>query len=379
MKLECNMRSKFRGFYTNNEQKNTKLFKDNNTLFVFDTNFILDLYRNNDKTQSAMKEAVKAVQSKIWLPYFSALEYQRKRLDEIHSQANNIITTLKPLAETITALEEKINQIEKTKLRYYTDTTEDIQIKLQAIKDDLEQFLNQKSQGIKEKNDQIIEHDSIRDWVDEIFQDRIGSKSSEAELSDLNSECQKRFENLIPPGFADKSKEGKKEAQFGYDGNLYHRAYGDFYVWKELLEKTKSLNVNTVFFITNDEKQDMVHKAGYIKTGAHASLREEIFKETSAKNFEILSTYEFITGVSSAYRLDINQENIRVNFNEWSDAYDMHENQTTIDTKLEAIKFFNIFSNMKEQEERAKQERIKLSELLKLSGWISSTDDENNE
>lgn len=146
------MRNKFSGFYTNNEQKNKKLFKDKNTLFVFDTNFILDLYRNNERTQSAMQKALEAVKDKIWLPYFAALEYQRKRLDEIHSQANNITTILKPLDTIISNLEQEINNIEKKKLRFYTDTTEEIQKELQKVKDNLKSFLNNKSDAIKAKN-----------------------------------------------------------------------------------------------------------------------------------------------------------------------------------------------------------------------------------
>lgn len=187
----------------------------------------------------------------------------------------------------------------------------------------------------------------------------------------LNSDCKVRFENLIPPGFEDRSKEKKETSQFGYAGNLYNEAYGDFYIWYELLEKVKALESTTVFFVTNDAKRDTVHRVGlYIKTGAHASLREELFEKTPVKNFEILSTYEFITEINNIYRLDIDQNDIRVNlFNFWRD--------NIIQNNLSQKTYMNDYLEVDENDELL--QKLKENVLLSLLRHTSKDDDEHNE
>ena len=68
------MRDMFKGFYTGNIKDNPDIYRADDTLFVFDTNVILDLYRNNQETISAIKKSIEQIRENIYLPYFTALE-----------------------------------------------------------------------------------------------------------------------------------------------------------------------------------------------------------------------------------------------------------------------------------------------------------------
>lgn len=96
------MKNMFKGFYTGNIKENNEVYTDENTIFVFDTNVILDLYRNNSETISAIKKSIEQVKDRVFLPYFTALEYQRRRLGVIDDQKHLISSTTSPIVEIIT-------------------------------------------------------------------------------------------------------------------------------------------------------------------------------------------------------------------------------------------------------------------------------------
>ncbi|WP_268842466.1 PIN-like domain-containing protein [Aeromonas enteropelogenes] len=76
----------FKGFYNPNEAELNSAWKNENTLFVFDTNVFLNLYGYAEQTRNDFFELLTAISHNIWIPYQVGLEYQRRRLETIRDE-----------------------------------------------------------------------------------------------------------------------------------------------------------------------------------------------------------------------------------------------------------------------------------------------------
>lgn len=78
------MREQFSCFYNDESQNYLKpIWESNNTLFIFDTNVLIDLYSFQPESRDDFFKVLDKLRDKIWLPYHVGLEYQRRRLEII--------------------------------------------------------------------------------------------------------------------------------------------------------------------------------------------------------------------------------------------------------------------------------------------------------
>jgi hypothetical protein len=99
--------------------------------------------------------------------------------------------------------------------------------------------------------------DLIRNEIDELFEGKIGSPpGSQEEINALYDDGEKRYENSIPPGFKDASKESEGQEDFVYDGILYKRKFGDLIIWDQLIKYAATKNLKNIIFVTDDNKSD---------------------------------------------------------------------------------------------------------------------------
>lgn len=311
------MRNMFKGFYTGNIKENSEIYKFEDTIFVFDTNVILDLYRNNSDTISAIKRSIEQVKDRIFLPYFTALEYQRRRLSVIDDQKHLISSTTSPIVDIMKFSSNMIEKCKSTKARHYEGLNRQVSDLIIKSNELLNTGLEAMYETLQESIEELNTKDIHREWIDSIFSGKIGAKKDQEYIDNLDKECKKRYESKTPPGFCDIDKLDKADSTFVYDGVKYQRAYGDFYIWKEILEYTSEKNAKNVFLITNDAKDDFIFKVGRDKDnkenkGVHAFLREEIVNYGSVKNFDVLNTKELILNINNAFDLKIDTDNLNI-------------------------------------------------------------------
>ncbi|MGJ0300874.1 PIN-like domain-containing protein [Aliarcobacter cryaerophilus] len=71
------MKKMFEGFYETTDKELKDIWKESSTLFVFDTNVLLNLYSYAEKTRNDFFNLIKkSIISNIWIPYHVGLEYQ---------------------------------------------------------------------------------------------------------------------------------------------------------------------------------------------------------------------------------------------------------------------------------------------------------------
>lgn len=346
------MKNMFKGFYTGNIKENNEVYTDENTIFVFDTNVILDLYRNNSETISAIKKSIEQVKDRVFLPYFTALEYQRRRLGVVDDQKHLISSTTSPIVEIITYSSKMIEKCTNSKARHYEGLNRQVLDLISRSNELLNTGLESMYETLQESIEELNTKDIHREWIDSIFSGKIGTKKEQEYIDNLDVECKKRFDSKTPPGFCDIDKLNKPDNIFVYDGIKYQRAFGDFYIWKEIMEHAANIQAKNVFLITNDAKDDFIFKVGRDKDnrenkGVHAILREEIVNTANVQNFDVLNTKELILNINNAFDLKIDTGNLNISTG----------NSHTARDKISSGEYRIILEN------KIKRTKIELSEL----------------
>lgn len=320
------MKELFKGFYTPSEQNIKKSWSDDKTLFVFDTNVLLNLYRYTEATRDDFFSILDNISEKVWLPYHVGLEYQRNRLTVIKSEKaifndlNDYLNNLEKNIETAKLQELKLNQRlpeldKKTKKMH-----ENIKKLIITHKNEIEDW--------NKKQPDVRSGDKIRKKIDKVFDNKIGSAPENQKwLDDLYQDGKKRYELNVPPGYMDK-KDKEDKNNYIYADLEYVPMYGDLIIWKQIINKVKDDKIESLIFITDDVKEDwwyILNSNGKKEIGARAELRDEIYRNSNITSFELLRTTDFMKNgkeilalsvkASSIDEAKINFENKRIKYN----------------------------------------------------------------
>ena len=292
------MKKSYIGFYNPTKEELKKAWGSKNTIFIFDTNVLLNLYRYKDKTRNDFILSLDKIKDKIWIPFHVGLEYQYNRL--------NIIKNEK---EIFTKITNKLNEIIKIK-----ENLDDLKNRFPEIEDETDLFIKELSKLLANYKNKITEldkkqpgvrtHDQIREKLNELFKNRIGKEPSQEYVNEIEKEGEYRYEHSIPPGFEDKKKDKKDEKDkfIIYNDIKYHKKYGDLIIWKQILEKSKNKEIKNVIFITDDMKSDWwysINSNGNKIIGPHAYLINEIKNNKNITLFHMYETLDFLSDAKS--------------------------------------------------------------------------------
>ncbi|WP_262385644.1 PIN-like domain-containing protein [Duffyella gerundensis] len=122
--------------------------------------------------------------------------------------------------------------------------------------------------------DFLKNHDKVRDRISELVGERIGSPPDQGIIDTLEKEGEARYNKKIPPGYEDES--GKDDDTFSFNSVIYKKKFGDWFIWKEILNYVESNDTSSVIYVTNDEKEDWWYKIGGRTRGPHESLKTEL-------------------------------------------------------------------------------------------------------
>ncbi|APV37714.1 PIN-like domain-containing protein [Acinetobacter soli] len=311
------MKEKFSAFYRySTEEELKKVWKDEKTLFVFDTNILLSIYSYNTQARDTFFSMLESLNGRVWLPFHVGLEYQRNRIKIIKEASSN----LDKLKQRISEFKDRLNYDEKkieainNDFRVVFDQHESLKDSFNNYIADYKEFLDKSKSDLTNKENEFfikvdradIEimkvdgYDKIRDRFDEIFSvDKVGNClfDSIEDVNKFNEEAKKRFDNEIPPGFKDAKEKG--DASFFFGGFEYYNKYGDLIIFKELINKAKNNKnlIDNLIFITDDSKEDWIESIKIndekVKLGVLPLLKDEILRETGIKNFKIIDQQTF--------------------------------------------------------------------------------------
>ena len=116
-----------------------------------------------------------------------------------------------------------------------------------------------------------------------LFNEKVGETYSEEEMQNVLKEGKERYSRQLPPGFCDAGKEAEEG-----DNN----AYGDFVVWKQIMEYAGSRK-SDIIYVTHDQKKDWWQIAKGRTVGPRIELRKE-FAEKTKQRFYMYSMESFL-------------------------------------------------------------------------------------
>jgi hypothetical protein len=287
-----------------------------NGIFVFDSNVLLDLYR---LPESASRDLINVLKNetfnkKVWIGFQVILEFLSNRHEAISDQKNKFNTVKTLIDEALIQYEDVFEtlskELSKLKLKQRHSLIDpDKFLTPENVANGrrfLELFIEELS-VLENKQSDVNDDDNIKDIVLNIFDGKIGEGFSKKELDEIYKLGEKRYENSIPPGYKDKTKQGS----YTVEDREFVRKYGDLILWKEILRKASSEDISHVVLVTGDVKEDWWLEKRGKKLGPRKELLNEIYSEApNLKTFYLYDTSSFLRYAKSELRLDISDTSI---------------------------------------------------------------------
>jgi len=134
--------------------------------------------------------------------------------------------------------------------------------------------------SVKKGHPDYYKEDDVLNTVTELFENKIGERYSIDYLEKVYNEGEDRYSNKVPPGYMDADKSDK------------YRLYGDFLIWKDIINKAKTESVDVVF-VTSDNKEDWWLEHNGRNLGPRPELLQE-FKLETQRSIYIYNPAPFI-------------------------------------------------------------------------------------
>lgn len=271
------MSNLFKAYAPLSKDKINEIWKSDNTIFILDTNILLNLYSYRKETQNDFYKLLEKLKGKIWIPYHVMLEYHKNRLKTIANieQSNN---------NFIKSYENKLSEF--SKIKFENELIDEIQNKSKSYLSEIKQLLDN---GVS-----LDRTDTIYEEIMKLL--TIGDPDSKEEIEKIIKDGEYRFKHKRPPGYADDTK----DKGYFHMGVCIPNKYGDLIIWEQIKKHVKKdTSINNVIFITDDNKEDWVRKYdnGTGKKIIHAryELIEELLSEANhVEHFIINDSVSFI-------------------------------------------------------------------------------------
>ena len=267
------MKKQFAEYYELPEERIKEIW--DNSLIVFDTNVLLNLYRYKEDARTEFINVIKFYKERLWIPYQVGLEFHRRRENIMRKNAEAYET----LGNSISVqLVKAVDILSNDYARHPYIDMKDIRKKVERCASSIRKSLE--NQG--KNHPDYFEKDDILDAVSNLFDGCVGNDFTEDELEALYQEGERRYANQVPPGYCDeKNKKDKAKRSL----------YGDLVVWKQVIAYAKEKE-QCVIFITDDHKSDWWDKVD----GKHSPRKELIreFMDNTGQNVLIYDSGRFL-------------------------------------------------------------------------------------
>lgn len=293
------MKNLFGGFYGASEDETKAFWTSPDSVFVYDTNALLLLYRCERETREAFFSQWEKIRERVWLPYHVCLEYQRNRLTAIKDhvkELRNAGAHISSRVQTAADISDFDAKYAATIRRYDSlrGKVSELANELQGIVD---KFVQEQIETRISEADFLTNHDTVRDRISDLIGERIGNPPNEAEIKTLQELGEVRFAKQIPPGFEDAKT--KKDDTFTFNRITYQRKFGDWFIWHEILTYASEKKPGALIFVTNDNKKDWLFETGGLIRGPLESLKTELAEKGEGTHFLLYSSASFLNAANA--------------------------------------------------------------------------------
>ena len=270
-------------------------------MVVLDTNVLLGLYRRNEAARTAFLAVLQKIQSQLWIPFQVALEYQANR-PRVRRERYGVYDELQNVLDAAQgSLKASIGSLNLRGQQSQIDCAPT----LAAIETAFNDLRNQ-IQASKSKTPPNQGTDPIRDALDSYFDGRVGDPpKSQSEVELYNQEAKERFKNKIPPGYRDYNPK-QKTAFVPYRDLLFDRRFGDYVLWRQIINEASSRqDLVGVLLVADDRKDDWWWEDRGETLGPKPELANEIVHRAKIPLFWMYSPEKFLEYAGEALEIDV--------------------------------------------------------------------------
>lgn len=282
------MREQFPGYYRPTSKEFDFLWRHGE--LVFDTNVLLNLYRYGEGARRSWLEVMRRAESRLWIPFQVASEFQRNRVGVISDQRRRYADVRK-LAESIRSqMETVFNGLSKhptLDTRKMTKILEASLKKLDAYVDEVERNHTEFTTV-----EELVATDAIRAAVDKLYKGKIGPPDTTEKAASRQQDAVARLEDEIPPGYRDVRKKGDVET-----------ATGDAILWLQLLDRAAEVK-KPILLVTDERGEDW----WWIDKGRTLGPRPELvaeMRERAEVSFYLYSPDEFLRRATTIFSANV--------------------------------------------------------------------------
>lgn len=284
------MKKQFAEYYELPEERIKEIWE--NSLIVFDTNVLLNLYRYNEDARTEFINVIKFYKERLWIPYQVGLEFHRRREEIMRKNAAAYTILGDKLKEQLV---KAVSTLEGEYSRHPYINMKDIRSKVEKCAASIKKSLDKQ----KENHPDYSKEDKILNAITDLFEGCVGQDLSEEDLEKLYKEGEKRYANQVPPGYCDeKTKKDKPKRHL----------YGDLIVWKQTISHCSDKKQD-VIFVTDDHKSDWWDKVEGKHTPRKELLKE--FMECTGQNILIYDSSRFLEYAKQNKELKVSQKTIK--------------------------------------------------------------------
>lgn len=243
------MKTLFPGYFTPSESEFATLWSD--SLFAFDANVLLGLYRSSAETQQVFFSVLDKIDDRIFLPHQAAREYLQRRLGVISIRADSY-GKIRNESEKFAKLVDLVVQ------EHSLPNGKEM---VTAAKDAANKILDLVEAAAKVEPD-LLHTDGLLVRLAGLFGEKTGNPYDQSRLKEIHAEGAQRYAQGIPPGYKDEKK-GEPDK------------YGDLTIWFQLIDQAK-LTKKPIIFVTGDAKEDWWLQHRGETFGPRPELRQEM-------------------------------------------------------------------------------------------------------
>lgn len=281
------MKNFFPGYYLPTNDEMNKQWE--NGIFIFDANVLLNIYAYPEEAREEFISALESFKDMTWIPYQVMLEFHRNRYKRITTSNKSVIDLRDSIKKSLQNVEQgfKAIQFEKRNTGIL-----DVDERISNLKIAGNSVLEAIEQACKKLSGANLD-DTVAHRLANIYSSRIGDAPKDQEdLESLVEGGEHRYEQKIPPGFADAKD---KNAIFYHRGLKYEARYGDLIVWRQMINHIREVKGTHVVFVTAEIKVDFWLKDDKDNIiGPLPALIEEFLMETGATSFWLYSPEQFL-------------------------------------------------------------------------------------
>ena len=228
------MRKAFSAYFPPTEDEFEALWQE--ALFSFDANVLLHIYRYSPKTREGLFRVLTELKDRVWITHQAGYEFAKDRPKVMMEQVSNFETMSRHVLGLATSLENQLSR--HGWYAYLTEGTDFV-----SVLGNVAEKMNASIDRVRSEYPSLSD-DSLLDRLSKLLDGKIGEGFDNDRLQELYTEGQGRYDKKLPPGYEDVDKEIPER-------------YGDFILWRQLLDYAKSAkDKKPVILITDDRKED---------------------------------------------------------------------------------------------------------------------------